>query len=248
MRMILKRKNKRNNILFLILLIITLVIILSFMFINYYSKKAYPILKSYAEAETKKLTILIINKAVTKQLYNMDVEELFKVTYNKDGEIILIDFDTKKTSKILSNMTSLVELNMRAVEEGKIDMLELPENSLSNYNMDLLSKKIICEIPFGLTTGSSLLSNIGPKIPVKISLVGDVSTNFSTEIVEYGINNALLKVIVNISVTTKVILPITSEDLTINANIPIGMKVIQGKIPNYYLNGFTTKSNIVEGK
>lgn len=248
MRMILKRKNKRNNILFLILLIITLVIILSFMFINYYSKKAYPILKSYAEAETKKLTILIINKAVTKQLYNMDVEELFKVTYNKDGEIILIDFDTKKTSKILSNMTSLVELNMRAVEEGKIDMIELPENSLSNYNMDLLSKKIICEIPFGLTTGSSLLSNIGPKIPVKISLVGDVSTNFSTEIVEYGINNALLKVIVNISVTTKVILPITSEDLTINANIPIGMKVIQGKIPNYYLNGFTTKSNIVEGK
>ena len=178
----------------------------------------------------------------------MDAEELFKVTYNKDGEIILIDFDTKKTSKILSNMTSLVELNMRAVEEGKIDMIELPENSLSNYNMDLLSKKIICEIPFGLTTGSSLLSNIGPKIPVKISLVGDVSTNFSTEIVEYGINNALLKVIVNISVTTKVILPITSEDLTINANIPIGMKVIQGKIPNYYLNGFTTKSNIVEGK
>ena len=248
MRMILKRKNKRNNILFLILLIITLVIILSFMFINYYSKKAYPILKSYAEAETKKLTILIINKAVTKQLYNMDAEELFKVTYNKDGEIILIDFDTKKTSKILSNMTSFVELNMRAVEEGKIDMLELPENSLSNYNMDLLSKKIICEIPFGLTTGSSLLSNIGPKIPVKISLVGDVSTNFSTEIVEYGINNVLLKVIVNISVTTKVILPITSEDLTINANIPIGMKVIQGKIPNYYLNGFTTKSNIVEGK
>ena len=248
MRMILKRKNKRNNILFLILLIITLVIILSFMFINYYSKKAYPILKSYAEAETKKLTILIINKAVTKQLYNMDVEELFKVTYNKDGEIILIDFDTKKTSKILSNMTSLVELNMRAVEEGKIDMIELPENSLSNYNMELLSKKIICEIPFGLTTGSSLLSNIGPKIPVKISLVGDVSTNFSTEVVEYGINNALLKVIVNISVTTKVILPITSEDLTINANIPIGIKVIQGKIPNYYLNGFTTKSNIVEGK
>lgn len=248
MRMILKRKNKKNNILFLILLTITLVIILSFMFIKYYSNKAYPILKSYAEAETKKLTILIINKAVTKQLYNMDVEELFKVTYNKDGEIILIDFDTKKTSKILSNMTSLIELNMRAVEEGKIDMLELPENSLSNYNMDLLSKKIICEIPFGLTTGSSLLSNIGPKIPVKISLVGDVSTNFSTEIVEYGINNVLLKVIVNISVTTKVILPITSEDLTINANIPIGMKVIQGKIPNYYLNGFTTKSNIVEGK
>ena len=89
----------------------------------------------------KKLTVLIINKAITKQLYDIDVEELFKITYNKDGEIILIDFDTKKTSKALSTMTSLVELNLRAVEEGKIDMLELPENSLSNYNMELLSKK-----------------------------------------------------------------------------------------------------------
>ena len=239
-------KNKKHNILLLFLLILTSVIILSLIFINYYSNKAYPILKSYAESETKKLTVLIINKAITKQLYDIDVEELFKITYNKDGEIILIDFDTKKTSKALSTMTSLVELNLRAVEEGKIDMLELPENSLSNYNMELLSKKIICEIPFGLTTGFSLLSNIGPKIPVKISLIGDVSTNFSTEVVEYGINNALLKVLVNISVTTRVILPISTEDLNISASIPIGMKVVQGKIPNYYLNGFEAKSNIVE--
>ena len=230
MRMILKRKNKKHNILLLILLILTSVIILSLIFINYYSNKAYPILKSYAESETKKLTVLIINKAITKQLYDIDV----------------VDFDTKKTSKALSTMTSLVELNLRAVEEGKIDMLELPENSLSNYNMELLSKKIICEIPFGLTTGFSLLSNIGPKIPVKISLIGDVSTNFSTEVVEYGINNALLKVLVNISVTTRVILPISTEDLNISASIPIGMKVVQGKIPNYYLNGFEAKSNIVE--
>ena len=176
----------------------------------------------------------------------MDVEELFKITYNKDGEIILIDFDTKKTSKALSTMTSLVELNLRAVEEGKIDMLELPENSLSNYNMELLSKKIICEIPFGLTTGSSLLSNIGPKIPVKISLVGDVSTNFSTEVVEYGINNALLKLMIDIKVDTKIILPIISDKLTIECSIPIAMKVVQGTIPNYYINGFTTKSNIAE--
>lgn len=246
MRLLLKKKKRKTNILFFILLIITVVIILSFMFIKYYSNKAYPVLRAYAEAETKKLTILIINKAVTKQLYNMDVDELFKITYNKDGEIILIDFDTKKTSKILSNMTSLVELNMRAVEEGKIDMLELPENSLSNYNMELLSKQIICEIPFGLTTGSNLLANIGPKIPVKLSLVGDVSTSFSTEVEEYGINNALLKVLINITVNTKIILPIISEELTIDTSIPVGMKVIQGKIPNYYLNGFTSESNIVE--
>ena len=236
MRMNLKNKKKKKNKTISVIIIITIFITIStLLFINYYSKKAIPILKSYAESEVRKLTILIIN---------IDTEEIFKVVYNNKGEITLIDFDSKVSSKILSNMTSLVELNLRAVEEGKIDMLELPENSLSDYNMDLLEKGIIVEVPLGIVTGSNLLYNIGPKIPVKLSLIGDVSTGFSTEVVEYGINNALLKLMIDIKVDTKIILPIISDKLTIECSIPIAMKVVQGTIPNYYINGFTTKSNI----
>lgn len=247
MRMILKKTKKKKNGLLITIAILISVMTMTFLFINYYSKKALPIILSYAEAETKKLTILVINKAVTKQINNMDTNELFDIAYNKDGEITLIDFNSKKTSKILSTMTSLVELNLRAVEEGKIDMLELPDNSLSDYNMNLLEKGIIVEVPLGIITNSSLLYNIGPKIPVKLSLVGDVVTGFSSEVVEYGINNALLKLMIDIKVDTKIILPIVSDQITIDCSIPIAMKVIQGKIPSYYIDGFTTKSNIVEG-
>lgn len=247
MRIILKKTKKKKNGLLITIAILISVMTMTFLFINYYSKKALPIILSYAEAETKKLTILVINKAVTKQINNMDTNELFDIAYNKDGEITLIDFNSKKTSKILSTMTSLVELNLRAVEEGKIDMLELPDNSLSDYNMNLLEKGIIVEVPIGIITNSSLLYNIGPKIPVKLSLVGDVVTGFSSEVVEYGINNALLKLMIDIKVDTKIILPIVSDQITIDCSIPIAMKVIQGKIPSYYIDGFTTKSNIVEG-
>lgn len=245
--MILKKTKKKKNGLLITIAILISVMTMTFLFINYYSKKALPIILSYAESETKKLTILVINKAVTKQINNMDTDELFDIDYNKDGEITLIDFNSKKTSKILSTMTSLVELNLRAVEEGKIDMLELPDNSLSDYNMNLLEKGIIVEVPIGIITNSSLLYNIGPKIPVKLSLVGDVVTGFSSEVVEYGINNALLKLMIDIKVDTKIILPIVSDQITIDCSIPIAMKVIQGKIPSYYIDGFTTKSNIVEG-
>ncbi len=247
MRMILKKTKKKKNGLLITIAILISVMTMTFLFINYYSKKALPLILSYAEAETKKLTILVINKAVTKQINDMDTDELFDIAYNKDGEITLIDFNSKKTSKILSTMTSLVELNLRAVEEGKIDMLELPDNSLSDYNMNLLEKGIIVEVPLGIITNSSLLYNIGPKIPVKLSLVGDVVTGFSSEVVEYGINNALLKLMIDIKVDTKIILPIVSDQITIDCSIPIAMKVIQGKIPSYYIDGFTTKSNIVEG-
>ena len=248
MRMKLKKEKKKKKKFCLLIIIFIMIITSTFYFIYYYSNKSIPLLLAYAEAETKKLTILVINKAVTKQINNIEVSEVFDIHYNDDGEIQLIEFNSQNTAKILSIMSSLVELNLRAIEEGKIDMLELPENSLSEYNLELLDKGIILEIPLGIVTNSALLYNLGPKVPVKLSLVGDVSTGFSTEVVEYGINNALLKLMIDIKVDTKIILPIVSDTITIDCSIPIAMKVIQGKIPNYYIDGFTTKSNIVEGK
>lgn len=218
---------------------------MSFSFINYYSQKALPLLTTYAEAETKKLVILVINKAVTKQINNVDINDIFEVTYNNEGEVILIDFNSKRTSIALSTITSLVELNLRAIEEGKIDMLELPDNSLDAFNKDLLDKGVILEIPLGVISNSNLLSNIGPKVPVKLSIIGDVSSGFSTDVEEYGINNALIKLYIDVEVNARVVMPFISDDISIGASIPIAMKVIQGKIPEYYLNGFTTKSNIV---
>ena len=245
MRMILKRKRKKKNkIINTIIIIFIFLVLFIIIFINYYSNKSKDVLMAYAESETRKLTILVINKAITKQMSDSWTNDIFDVVYNNQGEIILIDFNSQNTSKILSTMTNLIELNLRAIEEGKIDMLELPNNSLEAYDMDLLDKGIITYIPFGITTCSSLLYNLGPKIPVKLSLLGDVVTGFSTDVTEYGINNALIKLMIDVKVDTRVILPIISEEITINASIPIAMKVVQGKIPDYYMNGFTSRSNI----
>lgn len=245
MRMILGKKRKKKNKLFIFIVILTMVSVASFSFINYYAGRALPLIISYAESETKKLVILVINKAVTKQINNVNTDDIFEVTYNSAGEVILVDFNSKRTSAALSTITSLVELNLRAIEEGKIDMLELPDNGLDSFDTELLAKGIILEVPFGVISGSSLLANIGPKIPVKLSLIGDVSSGFSTEVVEYGINNALIKVYIDVKVEARIVMPIISDDVSISASIPIAMKVIQGKIPEYYMNGFMTKSNIV---
>lgn len=245
MRMILKiKRKKKNKIINTIIIILIFLVLFIIIFINYYSNKSKDVLMAYAESETRKLTILVINKAITKQMSDSWANDIFDVVYNDKGEIILIDFNSQNTAKILSTMTSLIELNLRAIEEGKIDMLELPNNSLESYDMDLLEKGIITYIPFGIATGSSLLYNLGPKIPVKLSLLGDVITGFSTDVTEYGINNALIKLMIDVKVDTRIILPIISEEITINANIPIAMKVVQGKIPDYYMNGFTSRSNI----
>lgn len=245
MKMSLRKKNKRNNKLIICIIIFIFFVFALTIFINYYSNKALPLLISYAEAEAKKLIILVINKAVTKQISNVDTDDIFEVTYNNNGEVILVDFNSKRTSVALSTITSLVEINLRAIEEGRIDMIELPDNSLDSFDTDLLEKGIILEVPLGVISNSALLTNLGPKVPVKLSLIGDVSSGFSTEVEEYGINNALITLNIDVEVNAKVVLPFISDDMNISASIPIAMKVIQGKIPEYYLNGFSTKSSIV---
>lgn len=245
MRMNLRKNKKKNNVLVVLIIISIFLVVSLFSFINYYSKKALPLLVSYAEAEAKKLIILVINKAVTKQISNVDTNDIFEVTYNNNGEVILVDFNSKRTSIALSTITSLVEINLRAIEEGRIDMIELPDNSLDAFDTELLEKGIILEVPLGVISNSALLTNLGPRVPVKLSLIGDVSSGFSTDVEEYGINNALITLNIDVSVNAKIVLPFVSDEMNISASIPIAMKVIQGKIPEYYLNGFTTKSNIV---
>lgn len=245
MRMLLKnKKRKKSKVINTIIVIFIFLILFIIIFIIIILINPEMYLWLMLRLETRKLTVLVINKAITKQMSDSWADDIFDIVYNDKGEIVLIDFNSKNSSKILSTMTSLIELNLRAIEEGKIDMLELPLNSLDAYDMDLLDKGIITYIPFGMVTGSSLLYNLGPKIPVKLSLVGDVVTGFSTDVTEYGINNALIKLMIDVKVDTRIILPIISEEINIDASIPIAMKVVQGKIPDYYMNGFSSRSNI----
>ena len=163
---------------------------------------------------------------------------------NDTDEIQLIDFNCVTVTKILTTVTNLVQLNLKAIEEGNIDLLELPDNTLEEYDQELLKKGIICEIPLGTVTGNALLSNIGPKIPLRLNLIGDVVTGVETNVKEYGINNALLEVGINVTLESRINLPFLSDKITVSTTVPIAMKVIQGKIPEIYANGFRVNSGM----
>ena len=202
---------------------------------------------AYAESETRKLTTLVINKAITRQVASdsLNTDDLFTIVKNDSDEIQLIDFNSVTVTKILTTVTNLVQLNLKAIEEGNIDLLELPDNTLEEYDQELLKEGIICEIPLGTVTGNALLSNIGPKIPLRLNLIGDVVTGVETNVKEYGINNALLEVGINVTLESRINLPFLSDKITVSTTVPIAMKVIQGKIPEIYANGFRVNSGMV---
>ena len=96
-----------------------------------------------------------------------------------------------------------------------------------------LKNGIIYEVPIGVVFGNSFLSNVGPKIPVRIKYSGNVGLDVKTKVKEYGINSALIEVYIYVEVTQRTILPFQSKDIKLTSQIPVIMKVVKGEVPNY---------------
>ena len=247
-RLHLKRKKgkiclKKSNIIILIIISLIIGIIWLFCFMN---KKLTPVIMDYAEIQAGRIATLVINQAITKEVTNeMNMDDLFIITKGENDKIKSIDFNPLTVNKMLSMVTSNVQLYLQSLENGNIDELGLSNVGLGNYDRNKLENGIIFEVPTGIVFNNSLLYNIGPKVPVRLSLIGDIVSNVETEITNYGINNALIEIIIKISVVEQVILPFASDKITVSTNVPVAIKLIQGEVPNYYLQGDTSGTNVL---
>lgn len=210
---------------------------------SYINKKVTPILINYAEVEIKRFSNLVINRVTSEVINeNLNLDDLLIITKDSTNEIKTIDFNPIVVNKLLTIITNDVQKNLKSIVNGRIDKVDIIDDSFIDYNLDKLRQGIIFEIPSGVIFSNSLLSNLGPKIPVKFNLVGEVISHVNTKITNYGINNAMMEVSVNIELNEQVILPFISKKVMYNVNIPIAIKLIQGVVPNYYLNGINNNS------
>ena len=220
-----KRKNKKTIIIIIILLIFILII-------QYINKKISPSLTHYASLEIRKISNLIITKSIkTTSFEKLNIEELFVITRNEKNEIITVDINTIILNKIILESTINIQENLKQLEQGKIN-----NNNEENKN------GVILKIPLGQIYNNFLLNNIGPKIPVKLKILGDMETKVNTNIKNYGINNALIEITLDITVKEKVILPINTEEIIVTQKVPIAMKILEGSVPSYY-SGEINKSS-----
>lgn len=247
MKMIVRKKKKKGiNLILKLVMIIIIGIFCSFMSIRYFSNNVSSFFITYAEDEITRIITVIVNDSINNEIIEgIDDSKIFEIIRNNDGEIQLISYNAKVVNTLLNEFSLIVQNNLKLLENGEVEYLDLSNNILDNYDINLLESGIICEIPFGSFFNSSLISNIGPRIPVKFSLLGDVSTNIVSNVKEYGINNALLEVSIEISVNARVNLPFISNKITVNNVLPISMKIIQGSIPNFYTGGFQSSFGVI---
>lgn len=243
MKRFIKRKKlvlRKRNVVLIITIFVVISNIFVFVFIN---NKVTPLFLDLAESETEKLATLIINDAVSKQVSdNLTSDNLFNISKDSKGNINAIDFNSPVVNKLLTTITSSIELNLKYLEEGRVDLLNVPDSILVSYDKKDLKKGIIYKIPSGAVFNNTILANIGPKVPVRLNLVGSITSNINAKTTNYGINNALIELYVDIKVTLEVILPYTKRKTSVESSIPIALKLVQGLVPSYYSGASTNPS------
>ena len=212
---------KRLSLFFLVLIII---IIISIILITNINKRINPLVMDYSVGEMKRIVSIIINRSINSELLKeIDMDKLF-VVQESSNEVSTITLDSVIVNKITDYISDACEDNLRLVEEGKYALLKEKFNLGEEYFF----------VPSGVAFNNTFLSNIGPKIPISIKVIGNVNSGINTEVKEYGINNSLINISVEIKVEIMVILPFSSDFVSITNNIPIVIKLIHGKVPQIY--------------
>lgn len=218
-------KNKRQKtVRKRIILLIFIFVLSSYIFIVLSENISYYYL-SYSEKEARKIIDSAIGTAITNDIL-MDIKDkdLYKVTKNSNNEIEMVDYDSY-----------LVNIFLRDVTENISNALDYAET-----NPD----RVAFYIPLGSIFQNPILNSKGPKIPVRMELIGSVLTNVNTKVIEYGINNCLIEMTVHIEVKEKIILPVIAKTITITNDLPVSYKIIKGVVPSYFGTSLNKDSNI----
>ena len=205
--------------------IIILIIVLSLLILKFINDKVAPRVMDYSISEMKRVASTIINRSIRDDsLPSEELEQMFIVSKSKEEEVISITLDSGIVNKITNRISDSCEDNLRLVEEHRFSELKKKFNIGEEYFF----------VPSGILFNNSILSAIGPKIPVNLKMIGNVTSGIITDVKEYGINNSLIMVSLEIKVEMMVILPFSTEYVSITNYVPIAIKLIQGKVPNIY--------------
>jgi sporulation protein YunB len=245
-RIKLKKIHKRNPIVSYILITIALVFLVSILLINLFSTRVTPTLLNFASLRIEKISNQVINNAISKEVIDrLQTDQLFSTVQNSSGQIVSVDFNPIIVNKVLYDASAVIQQNLKALEEGKLYLIPGYENIFSGYDIGKLQQGIIYELPLGAITNIPMLINIGPKVPVRYSFAGSLTTSVSTNVKNYGINNIMVEILIHIDVVNQVLAPLTSKRIMYTIDIPIATKIIQGEIPRYYHNGISQSSPIL---
>ncbi|WP_019243516.1 MULTISPECIES: sporulation protein YunB [Bacillus] len=213
------------KVLFYSFIIFLLLNLLSLWIVN---RSITPIIKEVAKTEVKRIATEIINESINENIKGkIDINKLIVVRGNPS----IYSFDPNEYTRVMTETTKDIEKRLGIGHNGDFsnrDFNQIKSSQLEN---------IVYYLPLGVATRNTLLSNVGPKIPVEVSLVREVKSKIRTKMTSSGINNTLMELYLDIEVDIGIVIPFTTDEEPIKLEMLIGSYLLPGKVPDFYSGG-----------
>jgi sporulation protein YunB len=209
------------------------------------NKGIEPTLMQIAESETRNIAAIVINKAITKRTTNIgEDDKVIEFIPSTNGKASNATLNTDLINRVLAETTTQIQKNLRTAKSGDLASLEQLTDMEIETDEEKASDGIVWYVPLGQATQIALLGNLGPKIPVKFTAIGDVRPDVKIESKPMGINNTWVDVFIHIEVSVQIITPFATEITKIEQSIPVGNSLIHGDVPQFYNGGSSTSPSI----
>ena len=171
-----------------------------------------PLIKSVASTTACTVSTDVINRVVSEELMNENVEykDIVNIERAADGKILAINTNAKLANLLKSNISAKVQREISELETRKV------------------------LIPLGTLTGTEILNGRGPNIPLKITMSGNIVTELKSNFFSAGINQTNHQIFLNVSTKIFALIPGYPVNTAIETNVLVTETVIVGEIPRYY--------------
>ena len=202
---------------------IVAVLLIAFMVVEYVIKTVEPIIDIQCSSMAKSIATKVSNEQATNVMKDYKYDDFVNIDKTADGNIKLISANTITINKIISDIPLLIQNELEKVENSKF------------------------YIRLGTFTGSRILAGRGPKVEIKMSVIGDIETDLKSEFKEAGINQTLHRIYLEVKCNVSILTPVNSTTEVITNQVLLAEGVIVGNIPDTYYNlkGLTS-DNVVD--
>lgn len=178
------------------------------------------------------MSSLVVAHALKRASSEMDGK--YYLVDKKSGAIEKISYNTVEIEKFKNRLTEIIQEEFVSVEKGEFHDYPLGLQEKMREKYPFFQNGYLCEISLSSLQKSSLFAYYGPIIPIKLSFMGYVDTNISLQVREYGINNVIVEVDVEVLVHNMITMPISSRIHSTKVRQVLSLDIIQGEVPNYY--------------
>ncbi len=235
------RIKNNNTINYKLFIVFFLIIIITILLVNKYGSSMSEKIITVSSEKIDKIVYQSFSELITNNILDKEnLNNLLIITKNNKDEILTVDYDLKSTYEILNDITNMLKNKINDLENGNIDI------KLYDKYIESGKNGLVLYIPLFINSNNIFINNIGPRIPVLIKFNETILTNVKTKVTNYGFNNALLEIYINIEMQKTIISPVKKDDNKLNYEVLIGALVINGSVPNYYGGVYENSSNIFD--